>query len=96
MTTWNVDKLNEVVNKKMNNKPTSDKICQYFLKAIEDEKYGYFWECPNGDECIYRHALPPDYVFKIKEEKKIRKYTNIRGNNRGKKSWFSKWSRHPC
>jgi len=70
MTTWNVDKLNEVVNKKMNNKPTSDKICQYFLKAIEDEKYGYFWECPNGDECIYRHALPPDYVFKIKEEKK--------------------------
>jgi len=69
MTTWNVDKLNEVVNKKMSNKPTSDKICQYFIKAIEDEKYGYFWECPNGDECIYRHALPPDYVFKSKEKK---------------------------
>jgi len=24
-----------------------------------------FWECPNGnDKCVYRHALPPDYVLK--------------------------------
>lgn len=23
-----------------------------------------FWKCPNGDECKYRHALPPNYVLK--------------------------------
>lgn len=27
--------------------------------------YGWFWTCPNGgDKCIYRHALPPGFVFK--------------------------------
>lgn len=23
-----------------------------------------FWQCPNGKECKYRHALPPGYVLK--------------------------------
>lgn len=23
-----------------------------------------FWQCPNGKECQYRHALPPGYVLK--------------------------------
>ncbi len=23
-----------------------------------------FWKCPNGADCKYRHALPPDYVLK--------------------------------
>jgi predicted RNA binding protein YcfA (HicA-like mRNA interferase family) len=78
MNGWDEAKLQEVVNKKMEkdlSKPTSEKICQYFLKAIEDEKYGWFWECPNGSECTYRHALPPDYVFKSKEKKKVEERT---------------------
>lgn len=43
---------------------STDIVCKYFLKAVEDKKYGWFWECPNGGEkCQYRHALPPGYEF---------------------------------
>lgn len=42
--------------------------------ALESNKYGWFWECPNGgDKCHYRHALPPGFVLnkdKKKEDKK--------------------------
>ena len=35
-----------------------------------------FWQCPNGRECKYRHALPPGYVLKsqmklLLEEEKV-------------------------
>lgn len=46
-------------------------VCKHFLHAIEKGIYGWFWECPSGgDKCIYRHALPPGFVFKkaMKEE----------------------------
>ena len=23
-------------------------MCKYFVEAIENAKYGWFWECPNG------------------------------------------------
>lgn len=36
---------------------------------MEKSKYGWFWECPNGEKCIYRHALPQGYV--LKRDKKI-------------------------
>ena len=49
----------------------SEVICQFFLEAVESEKFGWFWKCPNGDECIYRHALPLDYVFKNEEVKVV-------------------------
>lgn len=45
------------------------KVCKFFLQAIEDGKYGWFWECPNGaGKCIYRHCLPPGFVFKTKKK----------------------------
>lgn len=45
------------------------KVCKYFLEAVENNKYGWFWECPNGGEkCQYRHCLPEGYVLK-KERK---------------------------
>lgn len=44
-------------------------ICKFFLDAVEKSKYGWFWECPNGERCIYRHALPSGYV--LKRDKKI-------------------------
>jgi len=31
---------------------------------VEINKYGWFWECPNGKTCIYRHALPPGFQLK--------------------------------
>lgn len=66
---WDSDKLNEVVNKKNKNKHMIDIVCKYFLEAVENNKYGWFWECPNGGEkCQYRHCLPEGYVLK-KERK---------------------------
>lgn len=31
---------------------------------MEGRKRFRFWKCPNGDQCIYRHALPSGYVLK--------------------------------
>lgn len=65
MDKWDQDKLEQVVTKKHGDKTTTDIVCKYFLEAIENKKYGWFWECPNGgDKCKYRHALPPGYVLR--------------------------------
>lgn len=45
-------------------------ICEYFLDAVKNDKIGFFWKCQNGDECIYRHALPEGYELN-KEEVKV-------------------------
>lgn len=47
----------------------SFQICKFFIDAVEKAKYGWFWECPNGQTCIYRHALPQGYV--LKRDKKL-------------------------
>ncbi|KAL6854112.1 hypothetical protein J3F83DRAFT_755428 [Trichoderma novae-zelandiae] len=61
---WTEEQLLKVVlSKKGNQKTSTDKVCKYFIQAIEDGKYGWFWICPNGgDKCMYKHALPPGYV----------------------------------
>jgi hypothetical protein len=57
---WDEEKLRNVVMSKHGNpKTTTDKVCKYFVQAIEDQKYGWFWVCPNGDKCMYKHSLPP-------------------------------------
>ncbi len=58
---WDEEKLRSVVlSKKGNQRTTTEKVCKYFIEAIEDGKYGWFWICPNGaDKCMYKHALPP-------------------------------------
>lgn len=71
--TWTEEKLAEVVAKKHGKDkimPTTTIICKFFLDAVERSLYGWFWECPNGEKCIYRHALPPGYVLK-KDKKKL-------------------------
>lgn len=45
-------------------KSRTEKICNYFLNAVEQNKYGWRWVCPNGMECIYQHKLPLGYVLK--------------------------------
>ncbi|XP_017126494.1 zinc finger CCCH domain-containing protein 15 homolog [Drosophila elegans] len=79
MTNWDDAKLKEVVEKKSSGekqRPTTDIICKFFLEAVEKSKYGWFWECPNGGKCIYRHALPAGYVLK-RDKKKEEKPTEI-------------------
>jgi hypothetical protein len=58
---WDEDKLRSVVlSKKGNQRTSTEKVCKFFIQAIEDGKYGWFWICPNGgDSCMYKHALPP-------------------------------------
>lgn len=72
MDKWDQKKLEEVVKSKQGQENSNLKtniVCKYFLQALEDHKYGWFWECPNGgDKCQYRHALPPGYVLKIKKK----------------------------
>lgn len=50
-------------------------ICKHFLEAVEKSKYGWFWECPSGTKCIYRHALPPGFVLK-RDKKKMEEKKN--------------------
>ncbi|XP_065281267.1 zinc finger CCCH domain-containing protein 15 [Dermacentor albipictus] len=69
MDNWDEAKLAEVVEKKHGEAdrrmPKTDIICKHFLDALEQNKYGWFWECPNGGQkCHYRHAVPPGFVLK--------------------------------
>merc|ERR1711976_67135 len=80
MDDWDEKTLEEVVAKKHGEKnksmPKTAIICKYFLDAVENSKYGWFWECPNGVKCIYRHALPPGFTLK-KDQKKEEKEDQI-------------------
>lgn len=64
MDNWDEEKLRSVVLSKHGNpRTTTDKVCKYFIEAVENQKYGWFWTCPNGgDKCMYKHSLPPGYV----------------------------------
>jgi len=64
---WDEEKLKAVVlSKKGNQKTTTDKVCKFFIEAVEEGKYGWFWTCPNGgDKCMYQHKLPPGYVVSV-------------------------------
>jgi len=77
MDEWDDDKLAEVVKKKHGAEASNetDIICKHFLDAVENAKYGWFWECPlvkSGQACKYRHALPKGFVLKKDKLKKER------------------------
>lgn len=44
--------------------PKTDIVCKFFLDSIKQKVYGWKWQCPNGDDCHYKHCLPKDYVIK--------------------------------
>ncbi|KAF4549151.1 putative translation machinery-associated protein 46 [Elsinoe fawcettii] len=75
MADWDEEKLrNVVLSKHGNPKTTTDKVCKYFIEAVENGKYGWFWTCPNGgDKCMYRHSLPAGFVLKTKEQRAAEK-----------------------
>ena len=48
--------------------------CLNFLEAVEDDKYGWRWECPTGGlKCKYRHMLPEGYIMTTKKEREAAK-----------------------
>jgi len=73
MDKWDDEKLATVVDTKHKGQVTkSNKICKYFIDALKDKKYGWFWTCPNGGEaCQYRHCLPKGYTLKIDAPKEV-------------------------
>lgn len=76
---WDTAKLEDVVGKKeMTNPNATQIVCKYFLEAIETRKYGWFWKCENGKECLYQHKLPPGFILKadLDEEQKIKDETD--------------------
>jgi len=79
MEDWDEAKLNEVIAKKHGQEKSNktDIICKHFLDALENNKYGWFWTCPvGGNDCQYRHALPPGFVLK-KDKKREEKAEGI-------------------
>ncbi|OXV06026.1 hypothetical protein Egran_06206 [Elaphomyces granulatus] len=75
MDNWDEDKLRTVVLSNHGNpRTTTEKVCKYFIEAVENQRYGWFWTCPNGgDKCMYRHALPPGFVLKTKDQRAAEK-----------------------
>lgn len=73
MDQWDEAKLRNVIMSKHGNpKTTTDKVCKFFIEAVENGKYGWFWACPNGgNNCMYRHSLPEGFVLKTKEQKRM-------------------------
>lgn len=78
MDSWDEEKLRKVIMSKHGNpKTTTDKVCKFFIDAVENDKYGWFWVCPNGgNECMYKHSLPPGFVLKTKEQKRLERLAN--------------------
>nr|SVE91988.1 EOG090X0C5B [Daphnia sinensis] len=74
---WDEEKLKDVIEKKHaeadKKKTKTDIICKHFLDAVEKNKYGWFWQCPSGESCIYRHALPPGFILKKDKKKEDKK-----------------------
>lgn len=57
-------------------------ICKFFLDAVIRKVYGWKWECPNGDDCHYKHCLPKNFVIptgkdKMQEEMSIEEYMDL-------------------
>ncbi|KAH9970571.1 hypothetical protein BGW80DRAFT_1328580 [Lactifluus volemus] len=69
MDKWDEEKLRSVIISKHGNpRTTTDIVCKYFIEAVETQKFGWFWQCPNGELCQYRHALPPGFVLKSQKK----------------------------
>jgi len=71
MAGWDQATLEKVVEEKgkVFGPAPSPIVCKFFLDAVENKIYGWFWECPNGLGCQYRHCLPPGFVLKRDKER---------------------------
>lgn len=70
MDKWDEEKLRNVIKSKHGNpRTTTEIVCKFFIDAVENSKYGWFWKCPNGSTCKYKHSLPEGFVLKTKEQR---------------------------
>jgi hypothetical protein len=77
-----VNKIAEEKEKKRSKIPKSNIVCKFFLDAVMKKVYGWKWECPNGEDCHYKHCLPKGYIIttqkdKMQEEMNIEDYYNL-------------------
>jgi hypothetical protein len=66
---FEINKIAEDKEKKRSKVAQSNIVCKFFLDAVQKRIYGFKWECPNGDECHYKHCLPKGYVITTKQDK---------------------------
>ena len=79
---YEVNKIAEEKEKKRGKLCQSNIVCKYFLDAVKKKVYGWKWECPNGDNCHYKHYLPKGYIMltdkdKAQEEMTMEEYMNL-------------------
>ncbi len=79
---FEINKIAEEKENKRSKLPQSNIICKFFLDAVQKKVYGWKWECPNGEECHYKHCLPKGYKIvtskdKMQEEMTVEEYVNL-------------------
>jgi hypothetical protein len=79
---YEVNKIAEEKEKKRSKAIQSNIVCKFFLDAVQKKVYGWKWECPNGDDCHYKHCLPKGYVIvtskdKMQEEMTMEEYMDL-------------------
>jgi hypothetical protein len=60
----------------------SNIICKFFMDAVIKKVYGWKWDCPNGDDCHYKHCLPKGFVIptskdRMQEEMGVEDYMDL-------------------
>ncbi|KAH9033222.1 hypothetical protein EDB83DRAFT_2418619 [Lactarius deliciosus] len=65
MDKWDEEKLRSVISSKHGNPRTTTDYASFSVEAVE---FGWFWQCPSGESCQYRHALPPGFVLKSQKK----------------------------
>jgi hypothetical protein len=63
-----INKIAEEKEKKRAKVCQSNIVCKFFLDAVMKKVYGWKWECPNGEDCHYKHYLPKGYILSTKEK----------------------------
>ena len=63
---WDQKKLEAVIARKHGQEVNSNNettiVCKHFLDAVEKKLYGWFWHCPGGKDCKYKHESPQGNV----------------------------------
>eukprot|EP00792_Barthelona_sp_PAP020_P009240 TRINITY_DN3281_c0_g3_i1.p1 TRINITY_DN3281_c0_g3~~TRINITY_DN3281_c0_g3_i1.p1 ORF type:complete len:349 (+),score=111.70 TRINITY_DN3281_c0_g3_i1:38-1084(+) len=70
-SSWSADLIKQVANSQYRSKNAtaqSQKSCPHFMKSVENGTFGWFWECPNGQKCMFKHAVPEGWRPPLQQE----------------------------